>query len=54
MLRRYRWILQPESWFGVHPKNLFSEFFDAAAENCRRVIDQVKPARTRSAIEMMP
>ncbi len=44
----------PKSWFGMHPKNLSKEFFDATVENCRRVIDQVKPARTRFAIEMMP
>jgi sugar phosphate isomerase/epimerase len=44
----------PKSWFGMHPKNLSREFFDATVENCRRVIDQVKPAHTRFAIEMMP
>jgi L-ribulose-5-phosphate 3-epimerase UlaE len=38
----------------MHPKNLSREFFDATVENCRRVIDQVKPAHTRFAIEMMP
>ena len=44
----------PRSWFGMHPKNLSREFFDATVENCRRVIDGVKPAHTRFAIEMMP
>jgi len=44
----------PKSWFGMHPKNLSREFFDATVENCRRVIDAVKPARTRFTIEMMP
>ncbi len=44
----------PMSWFGMHPKNLSREFFDATVENCRRVIDQVKPSLTRFAIEMMP
>ncbi len=44
----------PKSWFGMHPKNLSREFFDATVANCRRVIDAVKPARTRFAIEMMP
>jgi sugar phosphate isomerase/epimerase len=44
----------PKSWFGMHPKNLSKEFFDATVENCRRVIDAVKPTHTRFAIEMMP
>jgi sugar phosphate isomerase/epimerase len=44
----------PKSWFGMHPKNLSREFFDATVENCRRVIDAVKPNHTRFAIEMMP
>ncbi len=44
----------PKSWFGMHPKNLSREFFDATVENCRRVLDAVKPTRTRFAIEMMP
>lgn len=44
----------PKSWFGMHPKNLSREFFEATVENCRQVIDAVKPTRTRFAIEMMP
>jgi sugar phosphate isomerase/epimerase len=40
-------------WYGPHPKNLSKEFFDATVENCRKVIDQVKPKRTRFSIEMM-
>ncbi len=40
-------------WYGPHPKNLSQEFFDATVENCRRVIDEVKPKRTRFTIEMM-
>src|SRR5690349_4565388 len=44
----------PEIWYGMHPKNLSKEFFDATVENCRRVIDAVKPKRTRFTIEMMP
>jgi sugar phosphate isomerase/epimerase len=43
-----------EVWYGMHPKNLSKEFFDATVENCRRVIDAVKPARTKFTIEMMP
>jgi sugar phosphate isomerase/epimerase len=34
-------------------KNLSKEFFDATVENCRKVIDAVKPKRTRFTIEMM-
>ena len=44
----------PEIWYGMHPKNLSREFFDATVENCRRVIDAVKPKRTKFTIEMMP
>jgi sugar phosphate isomerase/epimerase len=43
----------PDTWYGPHPKNLSREFFDATVENCRHVIDSVKPARTRFTIEMM-
>jgi sugar phosphate isomerase/epimerase len=43
----------PKVWYGPHPKNLSSEFFDATVENCRKVIDAVKPTRTRFTIEMM-
>jgi sugar phosphate isomerase/epimerase len=41
-------------WYGMHPKNLTREFFDATVENCRHVLDAVKPKRTRFTIEMMP
>ena len=44
----------PEIWYGMHPKNLSREFFDATVENCRRVIDAVKPTHTRFTVEMMP
>ncbi len=43
----------PDSWFGPHPKNFSQEFFGATVENCRTVIDAVKPARTTFAIEAM-
>jgi sugar phosphate isomerase/epimerase len=41
------------SWYGPHAKNLSQEFFDATVENCRNVIDAVKPKRTKFTIEMM-
>lgn len=44
----------PDIWYGMHPKNLSKEFFDATVENCRRVIDAVKPKRTKFTVEMMP
>src|SRR5579872_923424 len=43
----------PKVWYGPHPKNLSQEFFDATVENCRHVIDAVKPTRTKFTIEMM-
>ena len=43
----------PESWFGPHPRNLSREFFDAAIENARKIIDAVKPKRAKFGFEMM-
>ena len=43
----------PAVWYGPHPKNLSPEFFDATVDNCRHVIDAVKPRRTKFTIEMM-
>src|SRR4051794_38218753 len=40
-------------WYGPHPKNLSDDFFNATVENCRRVIDAVKPRRTKFTLEMM-
>ena len=44
----------PESWFGQNPQNLSQDFVDATVENCRKLIDAVKPKRTAFSIEMMP
>lgn len=41
------------SWFGPHPKNFSQQFFDAAVENARKIIDAVKPKRTKFGYEMM-
>ena len=41
-------------WYGMHPRNLSKEFFDATVENCRYVLNAVKPKRTKFTIEMMP
>jgi sugar phosphate isomerase/epimerase len=43
----------PASWYGPDKKNLSREFFDATVENCRQILDAVKPTRTRFTIEMM-
>jgi sugar phosphate isomerase/epimerase len=43
----------PSVWYGADPKNLSQEFFDATVENCRKVIDAVKPRATKFSIEMM-
>src|SRR5882672_8833964 len=43
----------PTVWYGADPKNLTQEFFDATVENCRKVIDAVKPRATKLSIEMM-
>lgn len=44
----------PKLWYGPDPKNVTEQFLDATAENCRKVIDQVKPRNTKFSIEMMP
>jgi sugar phosphate isomerase/epimerase len=43
----------PTVWYGPDPKNLSRAFLDATVENCRRVIDAVKPRTTKFTIEMM-
>ncbi len=43
----------PKVWYGPNPKNLSKEFFDATVQNCRHIIDSVKPKRTKFTIEMM-
>jgi sugar phosphate isomerase/epimerase len=44
----------PKIWYAPNPKNFTQEFVDATVENCRRLIDAVKPKRTKFSIEMMP
>ena len=43
----------PKVWYGPEARNLSREFFDATVENCRRILDEVRPKRTRFTIEMM-
>ncbi len=42
----------PKVWYGLHPKNYTQDAFDATVENCRKVIDAIKPGRTKFSIEM--
>ncbi|HEV2494064.1 MAG TPA: sugar phosphate isomerase/epimerase [Terriglobia bacterium] len=44
----------PTFWCGPNPRNITGEFVDATVENCRKLIDAVKPRRTKFSIEMMP
>lgn len=43
----------PKVWYGAHPMNTSQQFFDATVENCRKVIDAVKPTRTVFSLEIM-
>lgn len=43
----------PKSWDGPDARNLTKEFFDATVENCRKVIDAVKPKSAKFSLEMM-
>ncbi len=40
-------------WYGPDPRNIGQEFFDAAVENARKIIDAVKPKRAKFCYEMM-
>jgi sugar phosphate isomerase/epimerase len=44
----------PNLWDGPHPRNLSEEAFELTIENVRRIIDTVKPKRTRYCLETMP
>ncbi|QJW88051.1 sugar phosphate isomerase/epimerase [Spirosoma taeanense] len=43
----------PKNWDGPDARNLSKDFFDATVENCRNIIDAVKPKRAKFALEMM-
>jgi sugar phosphate isomerase/epimerase len=49
----YAGSFSPTIPWGPHPGNLSPEFFDGTVENCRKIIDAVKPKRTVFSIEMM-
>ncbi len=42
-----------KSWYGPHPKNMTKEAFEATVDNCRRILDQVKPKRSFFTVEVM-
>ncbi|MBI2689810.1 MAG: sugar phosphate isomerase/epimerase [Acidobacteria bacterium] len=43
----------PTVWYGPHKDNFSKAYFDATVENCRKVIDAVKPARTKFTLEIL-
>jgi len=43
----------PKIWYGPHPDNFSKRFFDATVENARKIIDAVRPKRTKFCFEMM-
>jgi len=43
----------PKIWYGPHPKNFTREAFDATVENCRHILDSVKPKRSFFTLEVM-
>lgn len=43
----------PKVWYGPHPDNLSQRMFDATVDNVRKVIDAVKPKRSKFALEIM-
>jgi sugar phosphate isomerase/epimerase len=45
--------LNKDVWYGPHPDNLSQDFFDAAVENARKIIDAVQPRRAKFCYEMM-
>jgi sugar phosphate isomerase/epimerase len=45
--------MNPEIWYGPDPRNVSPQFFDAAVENARKIIDAVKPKRAKFGYEMM-
>jgi sugar phosphate isomerase/epimerase len=44
----------PHHWDGPHPMNLSAEAFERTVENVRKILQAVKPRRTRYSLETMP
>lgn len=49
----YAGSFNPKIPWGPDPRNLSDEFFEGTVQNCRRIIDEIKPKRTVFTIEMM-
>lgn len=49
----YAGSYSPTIPWGPYPNNLSKSFFDGTVENCRKIIDAIKPKRTVFTIEMM-
>ena len=49
----YAGSFNPKIPWGPDPGNLSEPFFDGTVENCRKIIDAIKPRRTCFSIEMM-
>src|SRR5229473_164989 len=47
----YAGSYNPKIPWGPDPKNLSDEFFTGTVENCRKIIDEIKPKRTVFTIE---
>jgi len=43
----------PKVWYGPDPRNYSQQFLDAIVENARKIIDAVKPKRTKFTYEAM-
>lgn len=43
----------PKQWDGPDARNITKEYFDATVENCRKIIDAVKPRTAKFSLEMM-
>lgn len=43
----------PTAWDGPDPRNYSKEFWDSTVENCRKVIDAVKPKQAKLSLEFM-
>jgi len=49
----YAGSFNPDIPWGPHPDNLSERFFDGTVENCRKIIDAVRPSHSVFSIEMM-
>lgn len=49
----YAGSFSPKIPWGPDPLNISKQFFDGTVENCRKIIDAVKPRRSVFSIEMM-